>query len=73
MASSDVTNEEPHHPRIAPKGISEGITEGISEHSLLKGITKKALQVLCLQGFKKWAAPGSNWRPLPCEDSALTN
>lgn len=21
----------------------------------------------------KWAAPGSNWRPLPCEDSALTN
>ena len=24
-------------------------------------------------GFFKWAAPGSNWRPLPCEDSALTN
>jgi integrase len=26
-----------------------------------------------VNGSSEWAAPGSNWRPLPCEDSALTN
>ena len=55
----------------APKGISKGITKGITELSTPKGITKKASQVVDLQGFKKWSGGGSNSRPLHCERSAL--
>lgn len=36
-------------------------------------VQKKPFATHCYEWLYKWAAPGSNWRPLPCEDSALTN